>query len=103
MTARNLFDLLRPAIEAKPDAVAIVAPDGQDITYQRLGETIARFAREARARGVTRGQCIAVSLTHPAAIISMVTALSRIGAIAAIGDRARNMIQAGVKLDAIIS
>lgn len=103
MTARNLFDLLRPAIEAKPDAVAIVAPDGQGITYQRLGETVARFAREARVRGVTQGQCIAVSLTHPAAIISMVTALSRIGAAAAIGDRARNMIQAGVKLDGIIS
>jgi acyl-coenzyme A synthetase/AMP-(fatty) acid ligase len=103
MTARNLFDLLRPAIEAKPDAVAMVAPDGQDITYRRLGETITNFAREARARGVKRGHCIAVSLTHPAAIISMVTALSRIGAAAAIGDRARNMIQAGVKLDGIIS
>lgn len=103
MTARNLFDLLRPAIEAKPDAVAIVAPDGQDITYRRLGETIARFAREARARGVAKGQCLAVSLTHPAAIISMVTALSRIGAAAAIGDRARNMIQAGVNIDGIIS
>jgi acyl-coenzyme A synthetase/AMP-(fatty) acid ligase len=103
MTARNLFDLLRPAIEAKPDAVAMVAPDGQNITYRRLGETIASFAREARARGVGRGHCVAVSLTHPAAIISMVTALSRIGAAAAIGDRARNMIQAGVKLDGIIS
>lgn len=103
MTARNLFDLLRPAIEARPEAIAIVAPDGQEISYTRLGQTIARFAREARARGVAKGQCVAVSLTHPAAIISMVVALSRIGAAPAIGDRARNMLQAGVKLDAVIS
>lgn len=103
MTARNLFDLLRPAIEARPSAIAIVAPNGQEITYRRLGETITRFASEARARGVTAGQCIAISLSHPAAIIGMVAALSRIGAAAAIGDKVKNMIAAGVKLDSVIS
>ncbi|QIG48481.1 acyl--CoA ligase [Nordella sp. HKS 07] len=103
MTARNLFDLLRPAIEASPGSLAIVAPDGQEITYRRLGETIAHFAREARSRGVAAGQRIAISITHPAATICMVVALSRLGATAAMGDRARNMIQAGVKLDGIIS
>lgn len=103
MTARNLFDLLRPAIEARPKAIAIVAPDGQEITYRRLGETITRFASEARTHGVAAGQCIAISLNHPAAIICMVVALSRIGAAAAIGDKSKTMIAAGVKLDGVIS
>ncbi len=103
MTARNLFDLLRPAIEGKPEAVAIVSPDGQEVTYRRLGETIARFAREARNHGVASGQLVAVNLTPPAAIICMIVALSRIGAVAVIGDRARNMLTAGVRLDGVIS
>jgi len=103
MTDRNLFDLLRSSIEDRPGNVAIVAPDGQEITYRRLGETIARFSRQARAHGVAQGQLIAVNLTHPAAIICMIVALSRIGAVAAIGDRSRNMVEAGVKLDGVIS
>lgn len=103
MTARNLFDLLRPSIEGKPGNVAIVAPDGQEITYRRLGEMIARFSRQARSHGVAPGQLIAVNLTHPAAIICMIVALSRIGAVAATGDRARHMVEAGVKLNGVIS
>ncbi|WP_119388467.1 class I adenylate-forming enzyme family protein [Taklimakanibacter lacteus] len=103
MTARNLFDLLRSPIEGSPGNVAIVTPDGQEITYRRLGETIARFARQARAHGVAAGQLVAVNLAHPAAVVCMIVALSRIGAVAAIGDKGRNMIDAGVKLDGAIS
>jgi acyl-CoA synthetase (AMP-forming)/AMP-acid ligase II len=103
MSAQNLFDLLRPPIEGCPGNIAIVAPDGQEITYRRLGETIACFARQARAHGVSAGQIVAVSLSHPATIICMAVALSRIGAVAAIGDNSRNMIDAGVKLDGAIS
>ena len=103
MTARNLFDLLRSPIEGSPGNVAIVAPDGQEITYRRVGEIIARFSRLARSHGVAPGQLIAVNLTHPAAIICMIVALSRIGAVAAIGGRASNMIEAGVKLNGVIS
>jgi len=50
MTARNLFDLLRPWIEGRPGNAAIVAPGGQEITYRRLGETIARSGRFQSAR-----------------------------------------------------
>jgi acyl-coenzyme A synthetase/AMP-(fatty) acid ligase len=103
MTARNLFDLLRSPIEESPGNIAIVTPDGQEITYRRLGESIARFARQARSYGVAPRQLVAVNLAHPAATLCMVVALSRIGAVAAIGDKARNMIDAGVKLDHAIS
>lgn len=103
MTARNLFDLLHDPIANHADDIAIAAPDGQEISYRRLGQTIARFSRKARDESVAPGQLVAINITHPAAIICMIAALSRIGAVAVIGDQPRQMTEAGVKLDAVIS
>jgi non-ribosomal peptide synthetase component E (peptide arylation enzyme) len=103
MTARSLFDLLREPVAHRAQEIAIVAPDGQEITYGRIGQTITRFAAKAREHGVEPRQIVAINLTHPAALLCMVVALSRIGAVAAIGDQARRMTEAGVKLNAVIS
>jgi len=63
----SLVALLRESVERNPDAVAIVAPDAEAMTYGELFERAAAVAGGLRARGVARGDRVAIRLPNSAA------------------------------------
>src|SRR5262245_53582952 len=54
----DLRDLLRPALERDPDALAIVGVDGQ-LTWRELDELSGHLARGYAALGLQRGDRVA--------------------------------------------
>ncbi|MFE5483943.1 class I adenylate-forming enzyme family protein [Streptomyces sp. NPDC056527] len=56
----TLLDLLRRHVDARPEAEAVVELGGERLTYGRLWERAARVAGGLRARGVGRGDRVAV-------------------------------------------
>ena len=63
MTERlTIPELLAAAAAARPDAIALLAPARQPLTYKSLARTIAEGASSLAAFGIARGDAIAIAL-----------------------------------------
>jgi long-chain acyl-CoA synthetase len=61
---RNLLHLLRTAVDAHPDAEALVELGGERVTYRQLWDRAARVAGGLRAAGVAPGDRVANRLAN---------------------------------------
>ncbi len=69
--ARRLFELVADAAHARPDSLA-VAMEGRTLSYAALESASNRFARSLAARGVRRGDRVALWLPKsPEAIVAL--------------------------------
>jgi long-chain acyl-CoA synthetase len=65
--------------QKNPDALALAAPDGRDWTRGELLAEANRIAHGLRARGLQRGDCVAVVLPNCAEFIAINLAVTQIG------------------------
>ncbi|HET6762194.1 MAG TPA: amino acid adenylation domain-containing protein, partial [Longimicrobiaceae bacterium] len=66
--------------QATPDAVALTAADGKAITYAELDARANRIARHLRARGVTRGTRVGLSVDRSPELIAALLGIVKAGA-----------------------
>jgi len=78
---RTLADSFDEAVAARPSVVAVVAPDGQRLTFAELDEQSRRIASHLAARGVEKGDVISVQLPNWAEFVSVHLAATRLGAV----------------------
>lgn len=76
----GLHALLEEAVAAKPDGEAVVCGD-QRMTYRALDEEVGRVAAGLAARGVGRGDRVALLMGNRPEFVVMVFAAARLGAI----------------------
>ncbi|MBC8038907.1 MAG: AMP-binding protein, partial [Rhizobiales bacterium] len=103
MAAGDLFALVEPVIARVPNAPAIVTIDGQILSYDKLGQTIAAFADHARHAGIGSTDRVAIDIANEAIRLCLIFALSRIGAVAVPSGTPEEILGAGIELSAIIS
>ena len=78
--AVTVADLVAERIAASPDAVA-VEEDGRTWTYRQLDDRVARIAGALSARGVGRGDRVAVLSENRHEYLELELAVGRLGAI----------------------
>jgi long-chain acyl-CoA synthetase len=61
---RSLVHMLRASVERDPTAIAVVEIGGGSVTYGELWDRTARVAGGLRARGVDRGDRVAIRLPN---------------------------------------
>lgn len=77
-----VYDLFAARARVTPDALAIVQSDTR-LTYAELRAAVARFAAGLHARGVTRGERVAILSENRWEYLAIQLACARLGAIAA--------------------
>lgn len=78
---RNLVDFFETNIRDHAGETAIVTPDGEAITYARLGEIIEGYAARALQAGIKKGSHVTMHGVSMVQYIFLVFALSKIGAV----------------------
>ncbi|MEU8898016.1 non-ribosomal peptide synthase/polyketide synthase, partial [Nocardia sp. NPDC048505] len=75
----TLVTLLDAAVAATPEAVALVGPDGQRITYAALDARVNRLARQLISRGVRPESRVALALRRSVDLVVAMYAVARAG------------------------
>lgn len=91
------------AASRSPDALALVTSDGQPITFDRLVETIRKFATRLRAEGLQPGQTLAVAVDNNAIRFCLWMAANHLGAVPILTGRINQARQEGVPVDMSIA
>lgn len=91
------------ACVAHADAIAVVTPDGQTLTYSRLLETVRSFAARLRDEGVGPGLTVVPFADNPVVFYMLGLALLRIGATFGACPPADTMARAGVPVHLAVS
>ncbi|WDZ82960.1 non-ribosomal peptide synthetase [Micromonospora sp. HUAS 3] len=78
--AATVPDLVAAAADRRPDAVALVGPDGATLTYRALDERANRLAHQLVAAGVRRDEPVAVALPRSVELIVTLLAVLKAGA-----------------------
>ncbi|MGD9990786.1 class I adenylate-forming enzyme family protein [Pseudonocardia sp.] len=96
MPATTLSELLERRAAERPDAEAVVFPDGAT-TYAELTARADRFARGLTGLGVTKGDRVGILLPASADLLALLIGATRIGAIAVpVNARFRAVELAGI-------
>ncbi len=103
MSDPGLFSPLYCFPQSFADKPALVTIDGQVVSFARLIRTIRSFAGHAAQSGIAAGDRIAIEVPNEAVRVCLILALLRIGAIAAPGATADELLKAGVPLAGVIS
>ncbi|WP_306362892.1 non-ribosomal peptide synthetase [Nocardia sp. CC227C] len=77
--AETLVSLLDAAVAADPDAVAVVAADGDRWTYRELDARVNRLARQLISLGVGPESRVALAMRRSARLVVAMYAVSRAG------------------------
>jgi acyl-CoA synthetase (AMP-forming)/AMP-acid ligase II len=78
---RNLYEFFEPSIRNHADDTAIVTPDGEAITYSRLGEIVEGYAARALRAGITKNSRVTIHGVSMVHYLFLVFALSKVGAV----------------------
>lgn len=72
----SVIDRIMTQAAATPDAIAVVAPDTDPVTYSALADRVSSLAAELRGRGVTTGDRVGVMLHRsPDLLVALLAAL----------------------------
>jgi acyl-coenzyme A synthetase/AMP-(fatty) acid ligase len=74
----NIFIPIRRNAQAFPDRVALVI-DGAELTYGQLLRATGLVAARLAERGLTKGDCVALSVTRPGHYLLLALSLARLG------------------------
>lgn len=99
-------DLFKPieAIATKfPNSAALITPDGQKLSYQKLCETIKILTVRVADAGIGVGDHVVIDIPNYVVKLCLILAMSRLGAVNMIGDDVRGFQKAEIKIDYIIS
>jgi len=78
---RSLDEIFRTAVDAAPDADAVVF-DGGRVSYAELDRTAERLAANLHRRGLRRGDRLAILIGNAPEFVFAVAAAARLGAVA---------------------
>lgn len=78
---RSLIEYFDEAVARNPDKIAIVAPDGVQLTYRETAQRADCIAANLAARGVQAGQVVSIQLPNCAETVLIHLAASRLGAV----------------------
>jgi acyl-coenzyme A synthetase/AMP-(fatty) acid ligase len=95
--------LIETQIASQGDAPAVRTPDGQVVSYRRMGETIRAFAARGHTQGLKPGDVVVLEVDNFAVTLCLIFALSRLGATIALGDGCDAMMATGFEPDAVIT
>ncbi|HEY5362748.1 MAG TPA: class I adenylate-forming enzyme family protein [Aestuariivirga sp.] len=84
-------------------SLAMVTPDGQNLSFDKLHSTVKHFAAKLRQLGVRPGQVVAPFSENPAIFYTLILALLRIGATAACLPSVDRAAKDGLIVDYAIS
>jgi long-chain acyl-CoA synthetase len=99
----DLYSLIKEAVTRYPDALAMVTPDGQEISYAQVATIIERFTNHAAHTGLRRGNKVLVRINNYTIQLLLIIALSRLGVTCFFGCSPSDTEEAGLALDATIS
>jgi len=99
----RLADLVLQAAGSQPGKVALLTPDGQPVSYGALVKTVQAFSVAAQKQGVEPGDTIAIEIKNYAVYICLFLALRRLGAVPVIAGSAKQVIEDGLALTAVIA
>ncbi|MFJ1997868.1 non-ribosomal peptide synthetase [Streptomyces asiaticus] len=77
---RPLGELFDERAAASPDAVAVVGAGGEEWSYAELGDRSDRVAGVLAARGVGRGDLVAVVLERSVDVVAVLLGIAKVGA-----------------------
>ena len=77
----NINELFQTTVERVPEQEAVIAPNGERITYRTLNERIDRIAAALAARGLSAGDRIALLVSNDPAFVITLLAAARLNAI----------------------
>jgi long-chain acyl-CoA synthetase len=103
MSDARLFSQFCSFPDSYGDRPALVTIDGQVVRFARLTRTVISFAGHAAQSGIAAGDRIAIEVPNEAVRICLILALLRIGAVAATGATADELLKAGVALAGVIT
>jgi acyl-coenzyme A synthetase/AMP-(fatty) acid ligase len=95
--------MLEETFNRYPSSLAMVTPDGQNLSCDKLHSTVRHFAAKLRHLGVRPGQVVAPFSENPAIFYTLVLALLRIGATAACLPSVDRAAKDGLIVDYAIS
>jgi acyl-CoA synthetase (AMP-forming)/AMP-acid ligase II len=75
----NITDRIRRQAQLKPNALAVVRPDGSHVSYAELERTIDFLASRVQALGLRPGNVAALILSRPYRQLCFMLALARVG------------------------
>ncbi len=78
----NIDQLFRRTVQRFPEQEAIVAPNGERITYRTLNERVDRVSSAFAARGLVAGERIALLISNDPTFVIALLAAARLNAIA---------------------
>ncbi|WP_250528491.1 AMP-binding protein [Caballeronia sp. GAWG2-1] len=78
---RTLLDDFNQAVELRPDALAVVSPNGRRMTYRELDAESRAVAAYFASVGVGKGDVISVQLPNWAEFVAVHLAATRLGAV----------------------
>lgn len=99
----DLYRLVEPAIRSNPQHIALITPDGQAISYQKLAKTVESFTVAASDAGLKPGDQITLEIDNYAAQVCLMLALSRLGVVTIMGGTTDAVLTAGLHVDAAIT
>ena len=77
----DLIEFFEPSLRDDADKTAIVTPDGEQITYRRLGAILDAYGARASSAGISRGNAVTLHDVSMTQYLCLVIALSRLGAV----------------------
>ncbi len=101
--ANDFLKFVDDPVENLPDRTALTTPDGQDVSFRTVRETVDAFARKAASTGLVGGDHVVIEIPNHAVQICLMLALSRSGVVLMIGDTPEGFRHAGLRVDAVIS
>lgn len=99
----DLFTLVEPGFDKAPNSTALISPQGQAVSYDRLRLNIEAFCTRAYQCGVRGGDHVCVEVNNPAIVITLALALSRLGAVLIGGRPHRHLQSEGLRVDCLIA
>jgi len=101
--ARDLYELIEPAISRFPENIALVTPDGQSVSYAKLAATVDGFVAAAIGHGLKRGEHVNLEVENYAVQLCLTLALSRLGVVTVMGGSTDAVLATGLPLDVAIT
>jgi acyl-coenzyme A synthetase/AMP-(fatty) acid ligase len=87
----NLVEAFLAHAEARPDAPALITPDGRSWSYARLAQASASLARAYGAAGIGQGDIVLIARGVSPGLYATLLALFRLGAVACFPEPAAGL------------
>lgn len=103
VTTPDITSQISETLAANGQDIALITPDGQAITYDKIQTTAASFHHHAIKHGIASHDRVVLDVPNHVVRFCLLLALAPIGAITLIGNTARGYVKDGLPVDVVIT